>query len=129
MGLFENLLSARGVFAAICVTLASACSVVPTQETSEILEPAKPEKLARSDKTLADQKLQTALEKTLSGQSTRWQNPQSGASGSVTPLKTWKTSNGTYCRSFSEKIILASGKAMSRRGVACRSANAVWQSA
>lgn len=76
---------------------------------------------------MAEKNLQKALEKSLSGNSVRWKNPASGARGSVTPLKTWKTAEGIYCRSFREKIELASGETVSRNGVACRTEEAVWK--
>ncbi|WP_299479116.1 RT0821/Lpp0805 family surface protein [uncultured Roseibium sp.] len=103
--------------------------MISAQEKTEPLVPTVSSTLQTSDKTIANEKLQTALEKSLSGQATRWQNPQSGVSGSVTPLKTWKTSEGTYCRSYTESIVLASGKSLNREGVACRTGNAVWKSA
>lgn len=86
-------------------------------------------RLEDEDKSLADRNLQDALENSLSGQSRKWTNPSSGNGGSVTPLSTWKTAKGVYCRSYRERIRVASGQSVSRRGVACRSSDAVWQSA
>ncbi|WP_434054630.1 MAG: RT0821/Lpp0805 family surface protein [Roseibium sp.] len=103
--------------------------MITAQEQTEPVVPAVASTLEMSDKSLANQKLQAALEKSVSGQSTRWQNPESGVSGTVTPLKTWKTASGTYCRSYNEKIVLASGKSLIRQGVACRASNAIWESA
>lgn len=129
MGKESFLLSARGVLVVACLAATSACTMIVAEEHSEPLIPAAASTLENSDQSLADEKLQTALEKSLSGEATRWQNPLSGVKGSVTPLKTWKTAEGTYCRSYSEKIILASGKSLNREGIACRSQNAVWESA
>lgn len=84
---------------------------------------------ATSDRSYAEKSLQAALENSLSGKSVVWKNPDSGARGSVTPLKTWKNDQGAYCRSYSEWIRLASGEAIRRRGVACRSSNATWKAA
>ena len=84
--------------------------------------------LPPSDKSIADQNLQTALEKSLSGRSVRWQNPDSGTTGSVTPLKTWKTADGVFCRAYREDFQLTSGRTVSRDGVACRTGEAVWTS-
>ncbi|WP_269584926.1 RT0821/Lpp0805 family surface protein [Roseibium sp. Sym1] len=85
--------------------------------------------MQRSDQTLATRNLQKALENSVSGKTLNWRNAKSGASGSVTPTRTWKTTRGTYCRSYNEVIRLASGKSMRRKGVACRQANAVWKAA
>lgn len=129
MGINGNLLALKMVLAAACLTAASACTVVSSQEQSEPLLPAVAPSLETSDRSMADAKLQLALEKSISGEATRWENPESGVSGSVTPLKTWKTDEGTYCRAFSEKIVLASGKSLNRRGIACRTQSAVWETA
>ncbi|GAB2186504.1 RT0821/Lpp0805 family surface protein [Roseibium sp. LAB1] len=86
-------------------------------------------KLRASDKSRAENTLQAALEKTVSGKDRSWQNPASGASGTVTPLKTWKNRSGDFCRSYRERIKLADGQTISRRGVACRSPDAVWKAA
>jgi len=82
-----------------------------------------------ADKSFAAKSRQSALENSVSGKSVVWKNPASGARGSVTPLKTWKTKQGAYCRSFREWIRPASGKSIRRRGIACRSSNAVWKAA
>jgi surface antigen len=120
-------LAGQATFLSVCAILLSACSVFPFQGSSGAIFSTVDTSLKPSDKSMAQKNLQKALEKSLSGNSVRWQNPSSGARGSVTPLKTWKTSEGTYCRSFREKIELASGKTVSRNGVACRSAEAVWE--
>ncbi|TYC52641.1 hypothetical protein FMN50_17875 [Rhodobacterales bacterium] len=83
--------------------------------------------LGSSDEAIASRNLQQALEKSLSGESLRWQNPSNGTSGTVTPVSTWKTANGTYCRSYRERITLGSGESVRRNGVACRSPEAVWR--
>ncbi|WP_305986666.1 RT0821/Lpp0805 family surface protein [Roseibium sp. MMSF_3544] len=101
--------------------------MISTQEQNEAVAASLPAALETTDKSMADSNLQIALENKLSGESTRWKSPSSGTSGSVTPLRTWKTTEGTYCRSYSERITLASGKSVNRRGVACRNPNAVWE--
>jgi len=83
--------------------------------------------LQPSDRTMASAKLQVALESSISGKSVSWKNAKSGASGSVTPIKTWKNDQGDFCRSYSEKFTLATGRTVSRRGVACRTKDAGWK--
>jgi len=109
--------------------LLSACTEVTTQGELDNRLAKNGSDLQSSDRSIAKKNLQQALEKSLSGNPVRWQNPESGASGSVTPLRTWKTAKGTYCRAYVERFRFASGKSLSREGVACRSANAVWLSA
>jgi surface antigen len=73
---------------------------------------------------------QTALEKSVSGKSVSWTGSRTGMRGSVTPLKTWKTDKGIYCRTYREKVRTANGQAQSRTGKACRdSAAKVWKTA
>ncbi|WP_428686483.1 RT0821/Lpp0805 family surface protein [Roseibium sp.] len=114
------------IFSVIAV---SGCTGVTPREATATASVPSTAQLNYSDKSLASSNLQAALEKSLSGRSLRWKNPASGVSGMVTPLKTWKTVQGTYCRSYNEKIKLASGELLDRRGVACRSSEAIWKSA
>ncbi|MHA7775698.1 RT0821/Lpp0805 family surface protein [Roseibium sp. M-1] len=83
--------------------------------------------LQSSDQAMAGKNLQAALENSLSGKPQRWENPASGASGSATPLKTWKNDDGAFCRSYTERYRLASGQSVNREGSACRMSNAVWK--
>ncbi|EAV42706.1 17 kDa surface antigen precursor [Stappia aggregata IAM 12614] len=109
--------------------------VTPQDTFGSLLEPTpvsvgKPaSKLMASDKYRAERTLQAALEKSVSGNARSWKNPSSGASGTATPLKTWKNNSGDFCRSYRERIKLADGNTISRRGVACRTGNAVWKAA
>jgi len=114
------------VLSAIAVSACSAGSLTGGSVSASAV--TKPE-VRSSGEAIAKRKLQAALENTVSGKAVRWQDPDSGASGSITPLKTWKTAEGVYCRSYSEMISLASGRSLNRRGVACRSENAVWEAA
>ncbi|WP_415714898.1 RT0821/Lpp0805 family surface protein [Roseibium sp.] len=102
----------------------AACSAISTQETASL---SGGNSLESTDRALARKNLQNALENSVSGRSVRWRNPASGASGTATPLKTWQTAQGTYCRRYSERINLASGKVVNRQGTACRSSSAVWK--
>jgi len=107
----------------------SGCSQVylPGQTLLKNRQATEAAGLQPSDRTMASEKLQVALESSISGKSVSWKNAKSGASGSVTPIKTWKNDQGDFCRSYSEKFTLATGRTVSRRGVACRMKNAVWK--
>lgn len=85
--------------------------------------------LTGQDQRLARSAFQNALENSMSGKGISWRNKASGASGSVTPVKTWKTSAGVYCREYRERIQLASGQSQTNKGSACRSKSGTWQSA
>ena len=62
-----------------------------------------------------------ALDTQLSGQSVDWRNPDSGSSGSVTPLRTFRASDGRWCREYAQS---EAGPGGSERltGIACRDA-------
>lgn len=109
--------------------IVSACStsLASMQSATDLSQIERNPAIAASDKALVERKRQTALEKSVSGTPVRWENPTTGASGSVTPVRTWKKANGTFCRSYREKIRLASGEVLSNKATACRTANAFWK--
>lgn len=79
------------------------------------------------DADLAKQKktYQTALEYNGSGVTSYWQNPDSGHSGSVTPIRTY-SANGMYCREYQQQVIVG-GKVEQAFGKACRKPDGQWQ--
>jgi len=131
-GIFVLFLCAGSVAGCSSLSIEDPLAAVRSPETSDTAnsETAKTAfALQSSDQSFADKSLQAALEKSVSGKSVTWINPASGAQGSVTPLKTWKNDQGAYCRSYSEWIRPASGNSIRRRGIACRSDQAVWKAA
>jgi surface antigen len=64
------------------------------------------------------------------GQTIVWNNPQSGNSGSVTPVRDGyrPTSEGDkqYCREFQEKVTVG-GKTQDAYGIACRQPDGSWE--
>lgn len=75
--------------------------------------------LGPADRALAEQTMQNALETLPSRGRATWRGSESGAHGSVTPLVTYKSVNGHWCRRFEESIItLVSG--LIREATACR---------
>lgn len=66
-----------------------------------------------------------ALEHNKVGASSSWRNPDSGASGTITPTKTFER-NGTYCREFNQ-VINIGGKSEKGYGTACRQPDGAWQ--
>ncbi|WP_353621276.1 RT0821/Lpp0805 family surface protein [Labrenzia sp. R4_1] len=102
------------------VTAISGCTA------SALVGPGTGSGLARSDQTMAEATFQNALEKSLSGKTSSWRNQETGASGSVTPVRTWKTRSGVYCRAYRENILLASGTRRQDNGTACRNKSGKW---
>lgn len=69
---------------------------------------------------------QYSLEKNPSGTATRWQNPDSGNYGSITPLNTYQGVNGRYCREYSHQVTI-NGRTEQVYGTACRQPDGSWQ--
>jgi surface antigen len=67
-----------------------------------------------------------ALESIPSGQSVAWRNPDSGNAGAVTPVRTYQTETGQYCREFTQTINIGGEKHQSY-GTACRQADGTWR--
>lgn len=82
--------------------------------------------LDQKDKEMAQQAAQRAFENSRSGESSAWQNPDSGNSGSVTPTRTYQATGGQYCREYEQDIVVG-GKREKTYGTACRQANGSWQ--
>lgn len=82
--------------------------------------------LDKADQTYANQTAQRSFESAPSGQSMGWKNPDSGHSGSITPMKTYQLNNGQYCREFTQTINVG-GKVQQGYGTACRQPDGTWQ--
>jgi surface antigen len=79
------------------------------------------------DKRTAALRTQETLERTPSGQTTTWQNPDTGHSGTVTPMRTYEdTSTGQYCREF-EQTVMIEGQQQKSYGTACRQPDGSWR--
>jgi surface antigen len=60
------------------------------------------------------------------GKTITWNNPQSGNTGSFTPVRDGKASDGSYCREFSQTVTVG-GKKQEAYGTACRQPDGSWQ--
>lgn len=84
------------------------------------------ESLDRADMQYLNSSTQGALEGTSTGTVSRWINPDSGNSGTVTPTRTFQNSGGQYCREFSQTIVVG-GQKQNAFGTACRQPDGAWQ--
>lgn len=82
--------------------------------------------LDKADKLYAQRTAQDALEYNKTGQVSTWRNPDSGHSGTVTPVSTYRSDAGTDCREF-ESTIYVDGKQEVGKGTACRQADGTWK--
>ena len=55
-----------------------------------------------------------------------WNNPNSGHSGTVTPMREGRRPNGDYCREFQSNITVG-GQSEKGYGTACRQADGSWK--
>jgi surface antigen len=82
--------------------------------------------LVREDRQMMRQALHTALESKVSGTSLSWRNPDSGSAGTVTPVRTFKSTKGQWCREYKAAARYA-GWREDFSGIACRGADARWR--
>jgi surface antigen len=82
--------------------------------------------LDRADQLHAQQTTQTALEGNQTGAVSSWNNPDSGHSGTVTPMRTYQTAQGQYCREFQQTVTI-NAKTESAYGTACRQPDGTWK--
>jgi len=82
--------------------------------------------LDRADRLHAAQTYQETLETAPSGNTQTWRNPDSGNSGSYTPVRTFQTESGRYCREFQQTINVG-GQTERGYGTACRQPDGTWE--
>ena len=81
--------------------------------------------LDRADRELASRAAWSSLEYSPSGSTSEWANPDSGHSGSTTPLHTYQVASGSYCREFTQMIHVG-GHAERGYGTACLQPYGIW---
>lgn len=82
--------------------------------------------LDERDRMLASQNAGWALEYAPSGTTQTWDNPDTGHSGSFTPVKTYRGPGGAYCREYQQTVIIG-GRQEQAYGTACRGPDGAWQ--
>ena len=60
------------------------------------------------------------------GQTIAWNNPDTGNSGTVTPIRDGTSNNGEYCREFQQTVVIG-GQEEDAFGVACRKPDGSWE--
>lgn len=84
------------------------------------------DRLDAADREKAHAAASQALEAVPSGHSVAWQNPDSGNTGTVTPVRTYQTATGQYCREYTQTINIGGEKHKSY-GTACREPDGSWR--
>jgi len=83
-------------------------------------------RLDEKDKEMATQAAHQAFENNHTGAPSSWQNPDTGASGSITPTRTYQIENGQYCREYTQDITVG-GEKHQTYGTACRQSDGSWK--
>jgi surface antigen len=82
--------------------------------------------LDRADQLHAAETTQAALDGNQAGTASTWIDPDSIHSGTVTPLRSYKTPQGQYCREFQQTVTIE-GKTEQAYGTACRQSDGTWK--
>ena len=88
-------------------------------------DPALYQGLAESDVTLASRLVQTTLESAPDGATRRWSNRQTGNGGAVTPLRSYVSEGGYFCRDYREELAVGTDTGRFYH-TACRGDAARW---
>jgi len=81
--------------------------------------------LDRADMAYAQQASNRATTAPI-GQKISWNNPETGNSGYITPVRDGRDSSGAYCREYQQTIYVG-GKQESGYGTACRQPDGTWK--
>ncbi len=79
----------------------------------------------KRDRYEAERAHRYAMERGRSGQPQRWQNPDSGNYGYVTPEPAYQDQDGRYCRPYTQTITV-DGETRTLEGTACRQPGGTW---
>lgn len=82
--------------------------------------------LSAADEMTATTSLRDALEYNQTGVTSTWRNPDTQNSGASQPLKTFQTTDGSYCREFLQTVTIA-GRQVDAYQTACRQADGNWK--
>jgi surface antigen len=82
--------------------------------------------LDKADQIAMQQNAQYALEHAPTNTSTPWRNPDSGNSGQITPIETYQSSSGDYCREY-QQTVWVGGQEQQAYGTACRQPDGTWK--
>jgi len=82
--------------------------------------------LDKADQIAMQQNAQYALEYTPTNTTTPWRNPDTGNGGQITPIETYQSASGEYCREY-QQTVWVGGKEQQAYGTACRQPDGTWK--
>ena len=111
----------RTILAAAAVLTVGGCALPGGEPSADRLYTG----LTDEDVRLAAAAMQQGLETARPHQSVAWINDRSGNSGAVTPIRTYLTDAGMYCRVYRETLKVG-GEAGQIVNTGCRSEDGLW---
>jgi len=78
-----------------------------------------------ADRSYAEPAAQRGLESLRAGTASNWRNPGNGNTGTFTPVRTWRTAQGNWCRDFRHSVTIQ-GATRHGNGTACRRGAGHW---
>jgi surface antigen len=81
--------------------------------------------LDRADQIAMQRNAQVALETNRTNQGSTWVNPDTGHSGTLTPVQTYQNPEGQYCREYVQTVNVG-GQSQQAYGTACRQPDGSW---
>jgi len=82
--------------------------------------------LDRADRIEMERTAQYSLEHSRTDETRTWRKPDSGNSGSITPRRTYRTTEGQHCREYQQTVIIG-GREQEAYGTACRQPDGTWK--
>lgn len=82
--------------------------------------------LDQQDREMARRAALQAFEHSRTGDPSAWRNPDSGNSGRITPMRTYREPGGQYCREYEQDIVVG-GETEKSYGTACRQVDGSWR--
>ena len=79
-----------------------------------------------ADRQKMQQTTQSALETNRNGAASTWSNPDTGYSGTVTPVRTYEASANRPCREYTQTVTI-DGRTEQAVGTACREPDGTWR--
>lgn len=83
-------------------------------------------RLSEGDEERLTRTTQDTLENNQTGQTSSWENPDTGHRGEVTPTNTYRTESGRNCREYRHTIYI-DGEPEQAYGTACRQPDGSWK--
>lgn len=83
-------------------------------------------KMDSRDRSYMQDTTQRALSAAPAGQTSRWTNPDSGNSGTITPQPAFTNASGQTCREFQQSVTVE-GQTETGYGTACRQEDGTWR--